>query len=181
MATRDELERRVDELSAEVARLRAGGARRPRGVRYRSELAFGNLPLVSVALGPDWAAGEARGHAKGVLAIGDLATGFVALGGLARGFLAFGGVAFGLVTLGGFSLGLLLAIGGLAVGGGALGGAALGGVAVGGGALGYYSCGGAALGPHPIGPLRSDPEAVEFFEDRGLRALCPVLVLPRGR
>jgi hypothetical protein len=181
MATRDELERRVDELSAEVTRLRAGQARRGRGVRYRSALALGNLPLVSVALGPDWSAGEARGHAKGVLAIGDLATGFVALGGLARGFVAFGGAAFGLLTLGGFSLGLLLAVGGLAVGGGALGGATLGGVAVGGAAVGYYSCGGAALGPHPIGPLSSDPEAAQFFEDHGLRGLCPVLALPRRR
>lgn len=176
MATREELERRVDELSAEVERLRGR-----RGVRYRSELRFGNLPLVSVALGPDPAAGERRGHAKGVLAIGDLATGLLAVGGLARGLIALGGSAFGVVSFGGFALGALLSVGGMSIGGAALGGATVGGVAVGGAAVGYYSCGGAAFGPHAVGPVRADPEAVDFFGSHGLGAICPAVSMRRLR
>lgn len=169
MANRDELEKRVEELAAEVARLKGA---RPRGFRYRSAATLGNLPLVSVAVGPDPAAGEFRGHAKGVVAIGDIATGVIALGGLARGGVCLGGLSLGLVSFGGLSLGVLLAVGGLAIGGAALGGGAIGGVAVGGGAAGYYACGGGALGPHAVSPLGADPEAIEFFETYGLESLC---------
>jgi hypothetical protein len=176
MAQREELERRVEELAAEVARLKGV---RPRGVRWRSALTFGNLPFVSVALGPDFERGERRGHAKGVIAIGDLATGLIAVGGLARGGLCFGGVTLGLVSFGGLALGALLAIGGCAVGGLALGGAGVGGVAVGGAAIGYYACGGAALGPHPVSALEIDEEGARFFAERGLTAVCPALLLPR--
>ena len=50
------------------------------GIRKTSSLRIGNLPLLSIAMGPDPAKGEIRGHAKGVIAIGDMATGWVALG-----------------------------------------------------------------------------------------------------
>ncbi len=176
MAEREELERRVAELAAEVARLKGA---RPRGVRWRSALTFGNLPFVSVALGPDPERGERRGHAKGIVAIGDIATGLLALGGVASGGVCVGGVTVGLFSLGGVAVGLLLAVGGSALGGLALGGAAVGGVAVGGAAVGYYSCGGAAAGAHPIGPLGVDPEAARFFEEQGLSGLCPLLHQPR--
>ena len=68
------------------------------------------LPLWAIAIGPDWERGEMRGHARGIFALGDIATGWFAFGGLARGFFAFGGLAIGLFAFGG------AAIGGLAIG-----------------------------------------------------------------
>ena len=168
MANPGDLERRVEDLEQEVVRLR--GARR-RAVRYRSAAGIGELPLVSIALGPDLSKGEWRGHARGVIAIGDMATGVVAIGGLATGGVCIGGVTLGVASLGGLALGLWLALGGLAVGGTALGGAALGRTAIGGAAVGEYACGGAALGSHVIDALHRDPEALAFFHERGLDAL----------
>lgn len=139
-----------------------------RSVRKRSSYEFIGMPLYSIALGPDLAKGELRGHAKGVLAIGDLATGIVAIGGLARGAIAIGGLAFGLVAFGGLAVGAL-ALGGAAIGLAALGGGALGCVAVGGAAIGVYAAGGAAFGEHVISAAAQDPEAVRFFSDLGLR------------
>src|SRR5688572_11826068 len=75
------------------------------GKRYRSKATLFGWPVIDVALGPK--DGELRGHAKGVIAIGDIATGGIALGGLARGVIAVGGAAFGAFSLGGFSFGLV--------------------------------------------------------------------------
>ena len=172
MESREQLEKRVAELEQQVSALKAGGPLSMRGIRKRATWGIGDIPCYDIAVGPDLARGELRGHAKGIIAIGDLATGFVALGGLARGVIAFGGLAVGLVSFGGLSVGLLGAIGGLAIGGLALGGGALGGVAVGGGAAGYYACGGAAVGTHVVDPTRRDPEAQEFFRQHGLARLC---------
>ena len=173
MSSQEPLERRVRELEKEVASLRAGSAVRGVGIRKRSSATWAGLPLYDIALGPDANRGEWRGHAKGVLAIGDMATGVVALGGLARGVVAIGGLAAGLLSFGGLSIGVLCAVGGLAIGSLALGGGAVGGTAVGGGAVGYYyACGGGAFGGHVIDATRSDPEAVEFFREHGLSALC---------
>jgi hypothetical protein len=163
------MERRIRELEAEVSALKGRG---PRGVRYKSEFSFGDLPLVCVATGPDPAKGEIRGHAKGVIAIGDIATGALAIGGFAQGLVAVGGAAVGVITLGGASLGALVAVGGLAIGSLAVGGAALGGAAIGGGAVGYYACGGAVAGEHTVGPAGGDPQAFAFFADYGLEGLC---------
>jgi hypothetical protein len=175
MADQRDLERRVAELEAEVKQLRG---RAWRGVRYRSALTLGDIPLVAVATGPDPEKGEFRGHAKGIFAFGDLATGVFAFGGLARGLFAFGGLALGGITFGGLSLGALLAVGGLAIGSLAFGGGAVGGVAVGGGAAGYYACGGGAVGTHVIRPGRADPEAEAFFRSYRLQELC---LSPRRR
>lgn len=142
------------------------------GRRYTSPVVVFGLPLLQIALGPH--DDERMGRARGIIAIGDVATGWLAIGGFARGIIAIGGFALGLVSIGGFSLGLLLAaggfaVGGLAVGGGAMGGLAMGGgaagfVAQGGAAVGYYANGGGAWGVHVQGPSRSDPEAVRVFE-----------------
>lgn len=107
-----------------------------------------------IALGPDVARGEQRGHARAVIAVGDMATGIVALGGFARGVFAVGGLA--------------VAIGSVAVGGGAIGGAAIGG-----GAAGYYACGGGAAGRYVVNATRRDPEALELFRRYGLDGVCP--------
>jgi len=171
MESREELERRVAELEKQVSTLR-GGARVVRGIRKRASWGLGDLPFYDIALGPDLERGEIRGRAKGVIAIGDVATGILALGGLARGVVAIGGLAAGLVSFGGLSIGILSAIGGCAIGGLALGGMAVGGVAIGGGARGYYACGGAAAGEHVIDARQRDPEAQEFFRRYGLAPLC---------
>ena len=174
MASQTDLEKRVAELEEEVRLLRG---RRGGRVRYRSSIAIGDIPLVSIALGPDPARGEWRGHAKGIVAIGDIATGVVALGGVATGGICIGGLSFGLASLGGLALGILLAVGGLAVGTTAVGGGAVGRVAVGGGAVGEYACGGGAFGTHVVSATHRDPEAEAFFRERGLEWLCP----PAGR
>jgi hypothetical protein len=173
MRTRADLEKRVAELEGELGALKRGGAVGWRGVRRRSVATFAGLPLYDIAVGPDLERGEMRGHAKGIVAVGDFATGVLALGGVVRGIVAIGGLAVGILSLGGLSVGVG-AIGGLALGGLALGGGAIGGAAIGGGAIGYYACGGGALGEHVIGPLERDPIAVEFFEQYGLDVLCPL-------
>jgi hypothetical protein len=176
MPTQADLEKRVHELEQEVRALRGPRAGR---VRYRSAAGIGDIPLVAVALGPDPEKGERRGHARGIIAIGDMATGVVAVGGLATGGVAIGGLSVGLASLGGMALGVLLAVGGAAVGGVALGGAAVGRVAIGGGAVGEYACGGGAFGPHVVSAMRRDPEAEAFFREHGLEGLCPPLAARR--
>ena len=106
MSNREELEDRVDRLEKELAAVRAYGGR---AVRRRATWGIGNLPFWEVAVGPDPGRGEARGHAKAVVAVGDIATGFVAVGGWARGVVALGGLATGLLSLGGLSIGILAA------------------------------------------------------------------------
>ena len=146
----------------------------PRGIRKRSDYEYLGMPLWSVALGPDFARGEMRGHAKGVIAIGDIATGVIALGGLARGLFAFGGLAAGVVAFGGLAIGGLT-LGGLAIGIVALGGGAVGWVAVGGAAAGYYAAGGAAFGTYVISAMERSPEAIAFFTQwEWLRELLPL-------
>lgn len=172
MESREQLERRVVELEKQVAALKASGRVPMRGIRKRASWGIGDIPFYDIALGADPERGELRGHAKGVIAIGDLATGVLALGGIARGAFAIGGLAIGLVSVGGLSIGLLAAVGGLAIGGLALGGAAVGGVAVGGGAAGHYACGGGAVGTHVVDAVRRDPAAEEFFRQYGLAGLC---------
>ena len=179
MSEREDLERRVRELEQEVARLKGRGAYR--SIRKRAQFQIMGLPAYDIALGPDPSKGEWRGHAKGFLAVGDIATGVLALGGLARGFVALGGLALGVLTFGGLSLGLLAALGGLAVGGLALGGGAVGGVALGGGAAGYYACGGGAVGRFVVSAERRDPEAVAFFEQYHVPCVPSTDERERGR
>lgn len=173
MRTRADLEKRVTELEGELGALRRGSAGAFRGVRRRSTSTFAGLPLYDLAWGPDPERGESRGHAKGIIAIGDIATGVLALGGIVRGIIAVGGVSIGVLSLGGLSIGLG-AVGGFALGGIALGGGAIGHAAIGGGAIGYYACGGGVVGEYVVGPLERDPVAIEYFERNGLDVVCPL-------
>lgn len=167
----ESLQERVDELEREVTVLRRG--QRQQTIRRRSEATFLGLPVWEIACGPDPENNEVRGHARAVIAVGDIATGWLAIGGFARGIIAFGGCAIGGISIGGLSIGMLAALGGCAIGTIALGGAAIGllafgggaigYVAVGGGAFGHYACGGGALGEHVISAAQRDPEAVKFF------------------
>ena len=125
---------------------------------YRSRAALFGLPLVHIKLAR-W--GVCR--AKGILAIGNVATGVVALGGLSIGVVSIGGFSLGVAALGGGAVGALLAIGGLALslvlalGGGAVslcyalgGGAIAGQIAAGGGAIAPIAIGDGALGHFPF-------------------------------
>lgn len=104
---------------------------------YKSKRTLFGLPLVHISCGPGihWA--------RGIIAIGDIATGFVALG----------GIAVGLVSLGALSLGLLLALGALSVGIVSIGGFALGLLVLGGFAFGLLSVGGISCGVYAAGGL----------------------------
>jgi len=146
-------------------------------IRKRSSKTLGGLPLVALAFGPDPEQGETRGHARGVIAIGDIATGWLAIGGAAKGYIAIGGVARGAVAVGGAAIGLIaigggalgvISLGGLAVGVLAIGGLAIGGIAIGGGAIGIVAMGAGAtvsgtdgcllsgVGRRPVGTYRPD-------------------------
>ena len=161
----DRTDERIAELEREISYLRMAQRFERRFVRRRSKMEILGLPLWEVAIGPDPARGQRRGHAKAIFAFGDIATGVFACGGIARGLFAFGGVAIGGVTFGGLSLGLLVAVGGAAVGGIAAGGAAVGYIALGGAALGYYAIGGGEFGAHVLSGARQDPVLVDFFQN----------------
>ena len=125
-------------------------------IRWTSSATLLEYPLVSIALGPDPSKSELRGHARAIIAIGDIATGVIAPGGVARAAVALGGLAIGGIVLGGCGIGIL-ALAGLALGCLAMGGLAIGYAAIGGLAVGYYAMGGAAFGQFVIGPLHQDP------------------------
>jgi hypothetical protein len=50
-------------------------------VRMQSSHRLFGIPLYDIAIGPDPARGEAKGRAKGIIAVGDVASGLVAVGG----------------------------------------------------------------------------------------------------
>lgn len=122
---------------------RPNSLRRRQSVRYRSARTLMGLPLVCIASGP--VAGERYGHARGIVAIGDVATGVVAMGLIARGVVAFGTLSIGVISWGALAIGAL-AFGGGSIGVVAIGGCALGGFAMGGCAIGLFRAfGGYAL------------------------------------
>jgi len=102
------------------------------GVRWRSKAQLWGFPLCEVALGPDHANGERKGHARAVVAVGNIADGVIAVGGISRGIISIGGISLGLGSVGGISLGLVAALGGVAVAPLACGGVAFGLLAAGG-------------------------------------------------
>ncbi len=106
---------------------------------YKSERTLFGLPLVHINLsqrGLTWA--------RGIIAIGNVATGVVAVGCFAAGIFSLGALCLGVLALAGMALGLV-AMGGIGVGLIALGGCALGYLAIGGTAVGVYAAGGAAV------------------------------------
>lgn len=102
---------------------------------YKSKRTLFGLPLVHINCGPGihWA--------RGIIAIGDIATGVVALG----------GISVGLVGLGALCLGLILALGAVTVGIVSIGGMALGVLVLGGFAFGVLSVGGISCGVYAAG------------------------------
>ncbi|MCA9063435.1 MAG: hypothetical protein KDA96_10260 [Planctomycetaceae bacterium] len=162
-----ELRERVRQLEQQIADLERQQSHVAirRGVRWQSRTRLLGFPLVDIANGPDPEHGELRGHARGIIAVGDIATGVLAVGGVARGLIAIGGVAIGGLTLGGVALGAIAGLGGVATGMLAVGGVAVGFVAIGGAAIGHFAAGGAAQGNHVLNAMRQDPDAVRFFSE----------------
>ena len=110
---------------------------------YRSKRTLWGLPLVHIHL-------QDRGlcRAKGIIAIGNVATGLVAIGGFSAGLVSVGAFSAGLLALGALAVGAAAA-GGLAVGLlAALGGCAFSlGLSFGGCAISrFLAVGGAAIG-----------------------------------
>ena len=104
---------------------------RRRAFEYRSEQIWGTLPVVHVSVEGRQADGRYRpGRARGIIAVGDIATGLVAIGGVAVGLVSVGGVAVGLVAMGAAAVGLV-AVGAVAVGLFAAGAVAIGLTAMG--------------------------------------------------
>ena len=140
-----------------------------RHYEYKSERTLFGLPLVHVNIG--------RGShwARGIIAVGNIATGFVALGGVAAGLLSLGAVSFGLLlALGAVSLGVVSA-GGVALGLLAWGGIALGWLAVGGCAVGVYAAGGVAAASRvAVGHIASAPLAIGQMADGAKTILVPL-------
>ena len=167
-----DLQQHVDDFEAEIAALRERTLLPPLGIRRRARFTIGRLPLYEISIGSDPARRQSRGHARAIIAVGDVASGVLAIGGYARGVIAVGGLATGLISIGGLSLGLLSALGGLAIGGLALGGAAVGGVAMGGTAAGYYACGPVSTGAQAVSTTPRAPEADALFRQLGLTGVC---------
>lgn len=136
---------------------------------YKSQRTLFGLPLVHVNIGR-------RDHwARGIVAIGNIATGFVALGGVSAGLLSLGGVSFGLLlALGAVTLGAA-SIGGVALGILAWGGIALGWLAVGGCAVGVYAAGGVVVASRvAVGGVAAAPLAIGQVADGAKTILVPL-------
>ena len=135
---------------------------------YKSKRTLFGLPLVHINCGPGvhWA--------RGIIAIGDIATGFVALGGIAAGLFSLGAVSLGLLlALGALSVGIV-SIGGLAIGVTAWGGFAFGLLSVGGISFGGYAAGGVAIASKvAVGGAASAPLAIGVDARGAIAILIP--------
>lgn len=144
----------LDELAGkEPERLEAKGqeaaqehpkAKRRLHYEYRSKKEVKGVPLVHVNIGLGFY------KAKGILAIGNLASGVVSMGLLSMGIFSLGWLTLGVFALGILSLGVF-SFGAVAAGLAAFGGIALGGIAFGGVAIGYFASGGLAVGVYSMG------------------------------
>lgn len=131
----------IDELVGRKPQERKIVLSRGYAYEYTSKRSFHGLPLVHINIG--------RGlkQARGIIAIGNLATGGVAIGLASCGLVSIGLVSVGLLALATLSLGIV-SLGAIAVGLIAAGGVALGYLTFGGVAIGRYALGGAALASH---------------------------------
>lgn len=131
----------IDQLAGQEERMETGRYILERGWHYehKSKTMLWGLPLVHINTG--------RGpyRAKGIIAIGNVASGLLAIGGLSAGVVSLGGLSAGVVSIGGLSGALLFSLGGISIGSIAIGGVAIGFLAAGGFALGMYSLGGCAV------------------------------------
>ena len=112
---------------------------------YVSKTRIGGLPLVHVNFG--------LGHyrAKGIFAIGNVATGLIAIGFVSVGLIGWGLLSLGLFAFCAIALGLLFGAGAVATGVLAFGGVAIGVMCFGGVTVGYIAVGGCAVGHVALG------------------------------
>ena len=121
---------------------------------YKSRRTLFGLPLVHIHLGRGFQ------RARGIIAIGNVATGVVSLGIFAVGLVSVGCLTVGLLTLGCIAL-ALAALGCIAVGVLAMGGVAIGVLSIGAMAFGVYAVGGAAWASQiAVGALATAPLAI---------------------
>lgn len=151
------------------------------GYEYKSSRSWHGLPLVHINFG--YGRYGLR-RAKGVIAIGNVATGIVALGAFSVGLVSFGGIGLGLLSLGGLALGWV-ALGGLAAGWLAIGGCAVGVYALGAAAVAAKAAvGTSALSPGASAGLNPDAAFVITAKTRiaevaaYLQSACPDLPGP---
>lgn len=109
---------------------------------YKSTKTLFGLPLVHINIG--------RGlrKAKGIVAIGNIATGFLSIGMVAGGLLSIGIASLGVISFGVLSVGALLAIGALSLGVISIGAVAVGVFTMGALSAGMFSIGAVAAGTH---------------------------------
>jgi transcriptional regulator with XRE-family HTH domain len=172
--TTDELLTGKAPESKEVNVIPGGKAyQRESGYEFVSGRTLWGVPLIHVNVG--------RGlrRARGIIAIGNIATGVIAIGGLSLGLISLGGLGLGLLTLAGAAVGGL-SFGSLSLGLVACGGVASGYLAIGGVAMGSYAVGGVALadyiavGGYASGILAFGEEVrgtVTFLSDNNLPQL----------
>jgi len=119
---------------------------------YKSKRTLFGLPLVHINVG------RGAKKAKGIIAIGNIATGAISIGLIAKGGLSLGLLSIGLIGIGVLSLGLL-AIGSISIGAIAIGAIAIGLLTLGALSIGMYSVGAlsvatrVAIGDHAYGHI----------------------------
>lgn len=122
---------------------------------YKSKRTLWGMPLVHINLcanGFCWA--------RGVVAIGNIATGLISVGAISAGLFSFGALSAGLLASGAMALGAV-SIGAVAVGLLAWGAVSLGLVSIGGVAVGQFAVGGLTEGGRlAIGSVAQAPVAV---------------------
>ena len=109
------------------------------GYEYRSKKTLWGMPLVHVSVG----FGAKR--ARGVVAIGNIASGIVSLGLVSAGVISLGLLSLGIFGFGTLAVGLLFAFGAISIGAVAAGAMALGVVSFGAVAIGMYAQGALAV------------------------------------
>ena len=106
---------------------------------YKSKQIVNGQPVVHINIG------FGARKAKGIVAIGNIATGIVSIGLLAKGFFSIGLLSLGVFSTGLLSLALLLSVGAVSVGTLSIGAVAFGIVTLGAVSIGVYSVGAVAV------------------------------------
>ena len=111
---------------------------RGRLYEYKSETYINGLPLVHINIG------FGIKKAKGIIAIGNIATGLISIGLITTGLLSFGLIGIGLLSFSLLAIGLL-AIGSVSIGVISIGAIAFGIFTLGAVSIGFYSIGALAV------------------------------------
>ncbi len=116
--------------------------RRGKYYEYKSERTLFGLPLVHINIGLGFR------RAKGILAIGNIATGYLSIGLISMGFVSLGFIGLGLISIATLGAGLLFSVGAIAAGLVAVGAIALGVFTLGALSIGMFSLGACSIASH---------------------------------